>query len=170
MAESGTCSDRFPEDRSTSGDGRASTSRNWYVTGAGELLLDTGALVALLHRDDRDHRRCLAVLEGFRGNLLTTEAVLTETMYLMGRVSGGPQACLDFFLRQGATLVPQSRESLARCKELMTRYHDVPMDFADATLVALAEDLGTKRVFTLDRRGFGVYRLGRRERFTVIPA
>jgi predicted nucleic acid-binding protein len=91
-------------------------------------------------------------------------------MYLMARVGSGPQACLDFFLRQGATLVPQSRESLTRCRELMTRYHDVPMDFADATLVALGEETATKRVFTLDRRGFGAYRLGRHERFTIVPA
>jgi predicted nucleic acid-binding protein len=139
------------------------------VIAGGELLLDTGALVATLHREDRDHASCAAFLEGLRGTLLTTEAVLTESMHLMARVPGGAQACLDFFLRQGATLVPQSRQSLARCRQLVTRYHDLPMDFADATLVALAEDLGVKRIFTLDRRGFAVYRLHRRERFTIVP-
>ena len=139
------------------------------MTVAVELLLDTGPLVAALNRGDRDHERCVTVLEGFRGILLTTEAVLTESMYLMARVSGGEQVCLDFFVRQGATIVPQSRESLVRCKQLMARYHDVPMDFADATLVALAEDLGSRRVFTLDRRGFGIYRVQRRERFTIVP-
>jgi predicted nucleic acid-binding protein len=139
------------------------------VTVAGELLLDTGALVATLHRNDRDHSRCVAVLEGFRGTLLTTEPVLTETMFLLARVPGGQDRCLEFFLRQGAVLVPQSKESLARCRELVARHHDLPMDFADATLVALAEDLGVKRVFTLDRRGFTVYRVGRRERFAIVP-
>jgi predicted nucleic acid-binding protein len=139
------------------------------VTVAGELLLDTGALVATLHRDDRDHARCAAVLEGFRGALLTTEPVLTEAMFLLARVPGGQERCLEFFLRHGPILVPQSRESLARCKQLVARYHDLPMDFADATLVALAEDLGVRRVFTLDRRGFTVYRVGRRERFAIVP-
>ena len=137
---------------------------------AGEVLLDTGPLVAVLHRGDRDHARCAAVLSGFHGTLLATEAVLAESLHLLARVAGGRQACLDFFLRRGATLVPQSLESLARCKQLMSRYADLPMDFADATLVALAEELAVKRVFTLDRRGFGVYRIGRRERFTIVPA
>ena len=59
------------------------------MTAAGELLLDTGALVAALHRGDRDHARCVAALAGFRGTLLTTEAVLTESLYLMARVAGG---------------------------------------------------------------------------------
>lgn len=139
------------------------------MSDAGELLLDTGALVATLHREDRDHARCAAVLEGFRGSLLTTEAVLTESMFLMARVAGGGQACLDFFLRQGAILVPQSRESLVCSKQLMAHYHDLPMDFADATLVSLAEEIGVKRVFTLDRRGFSVYRVGRRQGFTIVP-
>ena len=139
------------------------------MTGDAELLLDTGALVALLHNGDRDHARCAQVLEGFRGTLLTTEPVLSEAMYLLGRARGGRAACLEFFARGGATLIPQSRGSLLRCQALMTRYENVPMDFADATLVALAEELGTPRVFTLDRRGFGVYRIGRRERFVILP-
>lgn len=59
---------------------------------AGELaLLDTGVLVAFLHRDDTDHDAAEAVLRGLRGELLTTEAVLTERVYLLSRTAGGPQ-------------------------------------------------------------------------------
>jgi predicted nucleic acid-binding protein len=134
-----------------------------------DLLLDTGALVAALHRDDRDHERCVAVLQEFRGNLVTTEAVLTESVFLLGRVRRGADVCLEFFVRGGAALVPQSRESLARCRDLMARYRDLPMDFADATLVALAEETGIERVFTLDRRDFTVYRLRNRRRFDIVP-
>ncbi len=139
------------------------------MTGVAELLLDTGALVALLHRSDRHHRPCAAVLEGFRGTLLTSEAVLTEGVFLLGRVRGGSAACLEFFERGGAVLVPQTRESLRRCRELMGRYANVPMDFADATLVALAEEVSVSRVFTLDRRGFSVYRVAGRTRFEITP-
>ena len=95
--------------------------------------------------------------------------VLTESMYLLGRLAGGPAACLAFFERGGAVLVPQTRDSLGRCGELMSRYADVPMDFADATLVALAEETGVRRVFSLDRRGFGVFRIGARGRFEIVP-
>jgi hypothetical protein len=139
------------------------------VTAAAELLLDTGPLVALLHRGDRDHRRCAAYFEDFRGTLLTTEPVLTECMHLLGRLGEGTAACLGFFERGGAVLVPQTRDSLTRCRDLMRRYADLPMDFADATLVALAEETGLRRVFTLDRRGFLAYRPGGRGRFEVVP-
>jgi len=51
----------------------------------------------------------------------------------------------------------------------MEKYRNVPMDFAYATLVALAEELETDTVFTLDRRGFSVYRLNRNKPFRIIP-
>ena len=51
----------------------------------------------------------------------------------------------------------------------MTQYFDLPMDYADATLVVLAEELGTNRVFTTDRREFGVSRIGGRRRFEILP-
>ena len=137
---------------------------------AGRLLLDTGPLVAILNRDDRDHQRCLEVFENFRGVLLTTEAVLTEGMYLLGRLTGGQPDCLEFFIRGAAIPVPVTRASLQRCKSLMTQYEDVPMYFADATLVALAEDTGVRDVFTLDRKGFQVYRIGKRGAFRLLPA
>jgi predicted nucleic acid-binding protein len=129
---------------------------------ADNVLLDTGPIVALLHRDDRHHRACVAALEGMRGVLLTTEPVLTEAMYLLSRVQNGPARCLEFFERGAAVLVPMTRPGLEHCRALMARYADVPMDFADATLVALAEEAGLDTVFTLDRRGFSAYRAGRR--------
>lgn len=136
---------------------------------AEHALLDTGVLVAFLHRDDAAHEACAATLREFRGTLLSTEAVLTESVYLLGRVAGGPEACLEFFIRGGAVLVPSSRASLARCKELMRKYADVPADFADATLVALAEEMGAFTVYTLDRRGFSAYRGDGGEAFEIRP-
>lgn len=134
------------------------------------LLLDTGPLVAILHRDDRQYRRCIDVFESFRGVLLSTEAVLTEAVYLLTGVPGGQQACLEFFIRGAAVLVPATRKSLQRCQLLMARYKNVPMDFADATLVVLGEEAGTREVFTLDRRGFETYRMGKHQAFRLWPA
>ena len=136
----------------------------------GRLLLDTGPLVAILHRDDRAHQRCIEVFKAFRGVLLSTEAVLTEAIYLLTEVPGGQQACLEFFVRGAAVLVPATRKSLQRCQLLMARYENVPMDFADATLVALGEEAGICEVFTLDRRGFETYRMGKRQAFHLRPA
>ena len=137
---------------------------------AGRFLLDTGPLVALLFREDRHHQRCFEAFESFRGLLLSTEAVLTEALHLLARIPGGQQDCLEFFIRGGATLVPVTRASLRHCQSLMAQYEDVPMDFADATLVTLAEDTGIRDVFTLDRRGFHVYRIGKRGTFRLLPA
>jgi predicted nucleic acid-binding protein len=138
------------------------------VTGV-NVLLDTGPVVALLHAGDLEHRRCQAFLEGFKGEFVTTEAVLTESMALLSRVRRGPEVALDFFLKGGAALVPQSPQSLGRARELIEKYEDVPMDFADATLVVLAEELETGEIFTLDRRGFRIYRWGRHRAFRIYP-
>ena len=139
------------------------------MTAAGDALLDTGPLVALLNARDDDHRRCKAFFREFRGRLLTTEPVLTEGVYLLSRIPGGAGSCLEFFARGGATLVPQSPASLLRCKALIDKYADVPMDLADATLVALAEETRIHRIFTLDRRGFGVYRHRQNRTFSILP-
>lgn len=88
----------------------------------------------------------------------------------MTRVRRGPLAVLDFFLAGGPTLVPQSPAALRRARELIERYADTPMDYADATLVALAEETGVADVFTLDRRGFRIYRWGGKRAFRLHPA
>jgi len=136
---------------------------------ADELLLDTGAFVALVDRSETRHLDCVAALEQWSGPIVTTEAVLTETLYLVGSTWEAQQVCLEFFLRGAFLLVPSSRASLQRVAALMKKYRDLPMDFADATLVALGEELQTDRVFTLDRRGFSVYRLRGKKSFRPIP-
>lgn len=136
---------------------------------ADELLLDTGPFVALVDRSEKLHDACVAALESWTGPVVTTEAVLTETLYLVGPQWRGQKVALEFILRGAFQLVPSSRPSLQRVATLMERYRNVPMDFADATLVLLGEELGTDRVFTLDRRGFSTYRMNRRKSFRVIP-
>ncbi|MEK7865896.1 MAG: PIN domain-containing protein [Planctomycetota bacterium] len=133
------------------------------------VLLDTGPLVALLWRGDAAHEGCLRVFDDLEGDVLTTEAVITEAMYLLGRFPGGPDACLEFVLRGGAVPLPMSVGMWTATRRLMLKYRDLPMDFADATLVALAEETGVLDVFTLDLRDFGLYRASHGKRFTVIP-
>jgi hypothetical protein len=66
-------------------------------------------------------------------------------------------------------LVPADEETLRRCRKLLEQYADLPMDYADSTLVALAEELGTNLVFTTDRKDFSVYRLRSKRHFRVLP-
>lgn len=135
---------------------------------AGDLLLDTGPLVALLWPRDAKHAACVEIFKGLTGELLTTEAVVTEAMYLLARFPDGQDACLDFILRGGAIPVGMTPVMWKHLQGAMRKYRDLPMDFADATLVALAEETGMTRVFTIDRRDFGLYRTRRGRRFEVI--
>jgi predicted nucleic acid-binding protein len=137
---------------------------------AGELLLDTGALVSLLDRSQTHHRQFKEFFSSWRGAVVSTEAVLTEATHLLGRTPGGPGLCLEFFFNGGATLVPSSLSTLRRCRVLLEKYADLPMDYADATLVVLAEELGTELVFTTDHRDFKVYRFGRDRPFRILPS
>ena len=136
---------------------------------AGELLLDTAGLVSLLDRSQSGHAAFSDFFEQWEGPVVSSEAVLTEATHVLGRGPGGPDACLSFVLAGGAVVVPATTVSLGRCRALMRRYHDLPMDFADATLVALAEELGTNIVLTTDRRDFQVYRIAGKTPFRVVP-
>lgn len=133
------------------------------------LLLDTGALVSLLDRSQTRHPEFVRFFEAWEGTVVSTEAVLTEASHLLGRVPGGATACLEFFLRGGAALIPTSASALERCRDLISKYSDLPMDYADATLVALGEELRSNLVLTTDRRDFGVYRTGDGGAFEVLP-
>jgi predicted nucleic acid-binding protein len=133
------------------------------------ILLDTGALVALLDRSEKSHIRCVEFFSSFRGSVYTTEPVLTEALYLLGPSVKAQRACIEFILKGGATLVAQSPASLERAASLMTKYGDIPMDFADATLVVLAEETGIHEVFTLDHRGFHAYRIHGKKTFLLYP-
>jgi predicted nucleic acid-binding protein len=118
----------------------------------GELLLDTGALVSLLDRSQAHHDRCRRVFADWTGPVLSTEAVLTEATHLLAGIQGGPAVCVDFFVCGGAVLVPSSPTSLQWVRRLLVKYTHLPMDFADATLVALAVEVDCATVFTTDRR------------------
>ena len=133
-------------------------------------VVDTGPLVALLDRSDRAHDACrdeLANLEGRR--LVTSLAVLTEACYLLGLSNRAQQAALAFVAAGAVELAKLGAADVAMAASQMDRYASLPMDFADASLVTLAQRLSTMDVFTLDRRDFTVYRLARK-RFRLRPS
>ncbi len=138
-------------------------------------LCDTGPLVALVDSDDRHHARCLAALPSLTSPLLTTWPCLTEAMHFLGKARGwDAQSVLWQFVRRGALQLhfPSSAEELSaeelRIEALMGQYRDAPMDFADASLVAAAETLNQRRIFTLDQH-FYAYRIYDQHAFEVVP-
>lgn len=134
-----------------------------------EIILDTGPFVALLDRSEQSHHACMTFFREISGRLVTTEPVLTEVVYLLGPSFAMQKPALEFILRGGAEVVSQTPDALRRVMQLMEKYRDVPMDFADATLVALAEERKVNEIFTLDRRGFATYRIHSRRSFTIYP-
>ena len=102
--------------------------------------------------------------------MVTTWPAFTEAMYLLGRAGGWPpQAALWGMLERGMLQIAELSDAAAmRMRGLMEQYRDLPMDVADASLVALAEERGQTRIFTLDS-DFQVYRLQRGRTFTIVP-
>lgn len=132
------------------------------------ILVDTGPLVALFNAREQFHADCHARLRSSTAPLVTTLPVLTEAFFLLSPESRWSD-CLRLFVANGAMSVHYSSDAeLARAFELMETYRDCPMDLADASIIAAAETLGTRKVFTLDRRDFDAYRIKRGHRHLAV--
>jgi predicted nucleic acid-binding protein len=120
------------------------------------ITLDTSGLFALLNRGDSDHERVRAALFKARGPYLEPAAILAEIAYLVeGRLDTGALESLLLDLASGGFTLECGEEDLARIRELVRRYANLPLGFADASVVSCAERNGGK-VLTLDLRHFGV--------------
>jgi predicted nucleic acid-binding protein len=133
------------------------------------ILVDAGPLVALVDRDDQQHGRCVAALEGLREPLGTVWPPLVEAMYLLGDLPQAQDAVWEMLARGAVQLLPLALGDMPRIRELLRQYADRRMDLADAALVRVAEREGIRKIFTVDRKDFGVYRLHGRVRPTGIP-
>lgn len=122
-------------------------------------LVDTGPLVAYLDAADPAHAEVADRLGTFSGRLATTSAVITEAMHFLAVDTRGPRQLAELVAVSGMEVYDFSRSAeLAAAVSLMERYPKIPMDFADATLLLLAEGLEVEGLLTLDRRGFAAYR------------
>jgi predicted nucleic acid-binding protein len=124
------------------------------------ILTDAGPLIALIDRRDAEHARCVAAARRLVGPMLSTWPAFTEAMYLLGARAGWRgQEPLWRMVRGGhCVLAEVTPGTLVRVHALMEQYRDLPMDLADASLVAVAEERGLHEVFTLNT-DFRVYRL-----------
>lgn len=133
-------------------------------------LIDTGPLVAYLDRADSEHERIAAAIGSFRGTLCTTSAVITEAMHLLKDDRNGPRRLAEFVRAAGVHVFESTQpQQLLSAVSLIERYSDTPMDFADATLVLLSDEVGTNEIVTLDRRGFRIFRTPKGKTFEVAP-
>ena len=132
-------------------------------------LIDTGAILALLDRNDRWHAPCVEAFANIRLPLLTSAAVLAEVFHLVGDHRREVAAAWKLIGSGALTLGAIGDEDLGALDALMARYHDRPMDFADATLVHLAARESLTTIFTVDHNDFETYRIGARRRFRIVP-
>jgi uncharacterized protein len=133
-------------------------------------LTDAGPLIALVDERDAHHEDCRAALDGLRLPLITTWPAFAEAMHIMRRSGWPAQSALWRLVQRGNLVIDSPGAGVPeRAAELMGKYADRPMDLADATLVALADERGMKRIFTLDS-DFHVYRLSSGKPLTVVPA
>ena len=132
-------------------------------------LVDTGALIALIDSNETWHADVKNAMATIRLPLIATQAVLTETFYFAQKIRG-TEAIWTMVLDKTIVVAPIEEVELPALHTLMLRYADRPMDFADATLVHIAEREKISTILTIDHDDFETYRIGRNKRFRILPA
>jgi uncharacterized protein len=123
----------------------------------------------MVNADDQHHEACISVLKTLREPLATVWPPLTEAMYLLSDLPRAQEAIWEMLQRGALHLLTLDSADAPRMRELMRKYANRPMDLADAALIRVAEREGLRKIFTVDRQDFSVYRLHGRLRPTLIP-
>jgi predicted nucleic acid-binding protein len=132
-----------------------------------QVLLDTSRLVALLDSTENNHKQCVEAVSALDATMVTCEGVILESCYLLRGIPGAPLDVLHN-VKQGIFQIPfRLTAHISSIATLMRKYADVPMDFADACLVELANQCRTGRILTLDS-DFEIYRWGRNRPFELL--
>ena len=132
-----------------------------------KILIDSGPLVALFDASDQYHQSSLEFIKENQHPLITTLASITEVLFLLDFSRNAQADFLEWIYRGGVEVSPIELAAIKRIRQLMLKYADLPMDFADACLVYLAEELKIDKILTIDR-DFSIYRIRERKKFKII--
>lgn len=132
-----------------------------------KIIADTGFLVALLNRGDKQHLAATRWLYQFKGSLLSVQDVLTETSFFLSTQSTA--ALVDQVAVGWIKLFSPDAEGYRRIGLLLRKYADLEPDLADVALVWLAETSGIHRILTVDTNDFSTYRIHGKTRFDLVP-
>ena len=127
------------------------------------ILIDAGPLIALFDAGDNHHKKVRDFLKGNRYRFVSTLAVFTEVSYMLNFSVNAQRDFYDWVLYKGVILSDINQNDMARIVELTDKYADLPMDFADGTLIITAEKTGIREIISLDK-DFDVYRLPGKEK------
>jgi len=121
-------------------------------------LIDAGPIIALFDNSDQYHNRVLSFIKEYRGRLTTTWPVLTEVCYMLDFSRKTQLDFLDWIMAGGLDIYNIQKWQIGGIKECFNRYSDLPADFADCTLMEVAESENIESIITLDR-DFSIYKL-----------
>lgn len=122
------------------------------------ILIDSGPLIALFDKDDFYHKKIKDFIVGKKFRFVTTTAVLTEVTHMLDFCLDVQVSFLEWVMKEGAIIHEINQSDIARIIELTKKNSDIPMDFADATLVIVAEKTGVRKIISIDS-DFDIYRL-----------
>ncbi len=131
-----------------------------------KILIDSGPLIALFDRSDKYHRASTEFIKKNRSELITTLASVTEVLHLLDFSRNAQVDFLSWVDAGAVTVEPITTDDFQRIRELIIKYSDLPMDFADACLVFLGEKMSINKVATIDR-DFDVYKLKGKKSLTT---
>lgn len=136
------------------------------------LIVDAGALLAQADADDPDHAEVVRVLRAEQGRLVTSELAVAEADYLiLDRLGVDIELAFLADLAAGTFAVEcLTSADLSDALQLATRYRDLRLGLADASLAILARRHRTRRVLTFDHRAFRTITPLQGGAFTVLPA
>lgn len=130
-------------------------------------LLDTGVIVALLDRSEKFHQACSEAVRSLEAPLVTCEAVIAESCYLLRNLPGAPEAVIENVVAGIFQLPFQLSREAAAVKQVLRKFRDRGIDLADACLIRLADEFETADILTLDK-DFQIYRWGKNKPFRIL--
>ena len=132
-----------------------------------QVIVDTGVLIALIDRLDNHHNWVVNQLKQITPPLLTCEAVISETWFLLQRVRNGRETLIQLLTQKFVVVQFDFDAELATVISLLNRYQSVPVSLADAELVRMSELYANSLIFTLDS-DFQIYRKNRDRQIPLI--
>jgi len=131
------------------------------------IVIDSGPLIALFDKNDSYHNTAIDFIKTFKGELITNFAVVTEVTHLLDFSIKAQTNFIQWIINGGLIVVDILEKDLTRILELTIKYSDLPMDFADGSLVVLCDRLKITEIASVDK-DFGIYRTKNKKSFENI--
>lgn len=132
-----------------------------------KILIDSGPMIALFDGSDKYHKASVLFIKNNTAKLITTLASITETQHLLGFSRHAQTDFLEWIYAGAIEIEDITSRDFQDISQMMLKYADLPMDFADACLVFLANKLKIDHIATIDR-DFDIYRLKKKKTFTTL--